>query len=73
MGRNRNARRKQQLGLDSGEQTQASSLLIDFEQSDPPAENAASHIGGLDVAGDMEGDEGAYGQGEFYSTETGSF
>ena len=56
MGRNRNARRKQQPDADNNEQSQALSLLIDFEYSDPPVENAAAYVGGLNDAEDVGGD-----------------
>ncbi|VDC01002.1 unnamed protein product [Peniophora sp. CBMAI 1063] len=72
MGRNRNGRKKQLLGVDNHEQSQASSLLIDFEHSDPPAENATTAYGGLDGAEDVGGDVGAYMQEEPYADEAGS-
>ena len=72
MGRNRNARRKQQPGADNNEQSQASSLLIDFEHSDLPAENATTYVGGLNDAEDMGGDVGSYGGGELYADDQGS-
>ena len=72
MGRNSNARRKQQPGADNNEQSQASSLLIDFEHSDPPVENAAAYVGGLNDAEDAGGDVGSYGEGELYADDPGS-
>ena len=73
MGRNRNARRKQQPGADNNEQSQASSLLIDFEHSDPPTENATTHVGGLNDAENVGRHVGSYGEGELYADEPGSF
>ena len=72
MGRNRNARRKQQPDADNNEQSQASSLLIDFEYSDPPVENAPTYVGGLNDAEDVGGDVGSYGGGELDADDQGS-
>ena len=73
MGRNRNARRKQQPDADNNEQSQASSLLIDFEYSDPPVENAPTYVGGLNDAENVGRHVGSYGEGELYADEPGSF